>query len=366
MILLTSLIYALLFFVVPLELLLVVLAQILGDWWLTQAVWLYALNLVAYGSILLIVALTRGAYDFFEGHREAHYRKLKAFLDLKGSRWVNLYGLLLVGGGTLFFFYQGLLPQPFVYLFIAVLLGLGDVFYKDRFFIWKPPLPEPRDLEELEERERSEVEIPIEFKWHFEPLPAVAGSRRYKETFRFLRADYEAAREIERHDSDYPRYVKDGLTVDVRRLAHWFRSKSRELQLSPMAEAENVVTFVRSIKYESDKVTHESEDYSNYPIETLVEAPRGSDCEDHAILAVALLHHLGHEVAIFRIELADCGHLALGYANPDSDNGFAASGKSGRRYAYYETVPTSRNYRLGDLSRQWLEELKSAEVLEIG
>ncbi|MGJ3242211.1 MAG: hypothetical protein ACFE0O_04530 [Opitutales bacterium] len=363
MILLASLIFALLFYVIPLELLLVMLAEMLGDWRFAERLWLIALNFIAYVLILTGVGLTKGAYEFFEGHREAHYRRLKGFLDLRGSRWMNLYGLLLVGGGTLFFFYQGLLPFPFIFLFVATIFALGDVFYRDALFVWKRPLPEPLDFEELEEVKEDES-IAVEFKWTFMPLPTVAEKRRYKETFHFLRDDYEAARQIARHNDDFPRYVTDGLTIDVRRLAHWFRAKSREQELSPLAEAENVVTFVRSIRYATDEATHGVADYANYPIETLVEATKGSDCEDHAILAAALLHHLGHQVALFFIDLKDSAHLALGYGGVDAA-GFHASAKSGEAYAYYETIPTSNNDRFGDICREWLEELKRAEVWEI-
>lgn len=366
MILLTSLIFALLFYVIPLELLLIMLAQMLGDWALTEGLWLIALNFVAYVAILVAVWLTKGAYEFFEGYREVHYTKLKAYLDLRGSRWVNLYGLLLVGGGTLFFFYQGLLPFPFIFLFLTTIFALGDVFYRDQLIVWKRPLPEPLDLDELEALKDDEDSIPVEFMWTFKPLPAVAEKRRFQETFRFLRADYEAARQIARHNDDFPRYVTDGLVIDVRRLANWFRAKSKEHGLAPLSEAENVVTFVRSIRYATDEETHGVEDYANYPIETLVETPKGSDCEDHAILAAAILHHLGHEVALFFIDLKDSAHLALGYVDSEEGAGFGAPAKSGKYYAYYETVPTSNDHRLGDICREWLEELKRAEVWEIG
>lgn len=372
MILLSSLIFAFLFYVIPLELLLVALAKMLGDWRLTETLWLVALNVVAYVAILFVVRASKGAYEFFEGPREAHYKKLKGYLDLRGSRWMNLYGVVLVGGGAAFFFYQGLLPIPFWFLFGAIVLGLFDVFYKDQLFIWKRPLPDPLDLDDLKKREKPlSDDISLSFKWHFKPLPTMGESKKYAETFRFLKTDYESACKIERHDQidrnnrDYPRYIHDGLTTDVQILAHWFRTQSDVQELSPLAEVENVVTFVRSIRYETDQVTHGVSHYSNYPIETLVESPQGSDCEDHAILAAALLHHLGHQVALFWIELEDSAHLALGYGGLDSVQGFGGTAKSGEYYAYYETVPTSRSNRFGDISSKWLSELKRAEVWEI-
>ncbi|MDB4055698.1 hypothetical protein N9496_06890 [Akkermansiaceae bacterium] len=366
MILLSSLIFVLLFYVIPMELVLIVASKHLGDWKLTEMTWLATLNIIAYLVILLVVVRLKSAYEFFEGHRESHYKKLKGFLDLRGSRWINLYGLILIAGGTLFFLFQGLIPFPFWFLFAAIVIGLLDVFYKDELLPFRHPLPEHLDWDELQPRDRSEAdEIDQRFNWHYEPLPMMGETREYTETFRFLKSDYEAARMIDRHDEDYPRYIHDGLGPDLKKLAQWFRSESDKRRLTPLGEVENVVAFVRSIRYETDQVTHGLGHYSNYPIETLAESSKGSDCEDHAILAAALLHYLGHPVALFLIEMEESSHLALGYAGIALESGYGTIAPSGNFYAYYETVPTSNENRFGDICQQWLKELKQAKILEI-
>ncbi len=372
MILLTSLIYALLFFVIPLQVGLVFLAGQIGNWWIEEHLWLGIFNLAAYVLIFLGVALSKGAYEFFEGYREAHFKRLKPYLNLRGSRWINLVGLILVGAGTLFFFFQGLLPLPFFFLFLATLLGLGDVFHKDELLVWKRPLPEPleektlplpKDLPEGMEEWKREV-YPISFAWNF--VPAAGGREsRFREKFEFSKEDYEAAQAIERHNDNYPKYVQDGRTYDVCFLARWFRERSEEFGLSVLDEASHVVAFVRSIVYESDEVTHGVEDYANYPIETLVEAEEGSDCEDHAILAAALLLQLGHKVALFYLEFADEGHLALGYGGVAESIGYGATAPSGEFYGYFETVPSPSDQTLGVICEEFMKQIRKATVLEV-
>jgi transglutaminase-like putative cysteine protease len=54
--------------------------------------------------------------------------------------------------------------------------------------------------------------------------------------------------------------------------------------------------FVQSLPYTSDLVSTGYDEYPRYPIETLVD--NGGDCEDTAILAAALIRHLGYDTVL--------------------------------------------------------------------
>lgn len=113
---------------------------------------------------------------------------------------------------------------------------------------------------------------------------------------------------------------------------------------------------------EFDQVTRNMPDWANFPVETVYDEQ--GDCEDHAILAAAILHVLGHKVGLIWLEFSDNAHLALGYVTEQLHGPFTVS-HEGTRYAYVETVPSSPDKHIGHISEQFLSDLKTAEVVLI-
>lgn len=94
-----------------------------------------------------------------------------------------------------------------------------------------------------------------------------------------------------------------------------------------------VISFVQAFPYISDSVSTPYDDYTRYPIETLVE--RKGDCEDTALLVAVLLKELGYGSAL--IIMPEEGHAAAGVLG--SDNMFGAYYKVGnKKYFYLETT----------------------------
>ena len=98
----------------------------------------------------------------------------------------------------------------------------------------------------------------------------------------------------------------------------------------------NAVAFVQAINYtdDMDPATNTKTDYWQYPVETLVK--ESGDCEDHAILAAALLKEMGYDVAVVLLEVPTRGHAAAAVAC-DNCNGFYYP-VSGKKYYFLETT----------------------------
>lgn len=112
-----------------------------------------------------------------------------------------------------------------------------------------------------------------------------------------------------------------------------------------------VVSMLQQMPYIADSLSGE-EDYTNYPIETLVEG--GGDCEDKAILGAALLKRMGFDVKLVFLETADKkrSHVALGVSlkNEKSLEGSYWEFK-GKKYFYLET--TYPGWQIGEVPGEW-------------
>lgn len=106
----------------------------------------------------------------------------------------------------------------------------------------------------------------------------------------------------------------------------------------------NIVSFVQSLPYTSDKVTTGYDEYPRYPLETLVD--NGGDCEDTAVLTAALLRELGFGVVL--IQLPD--HMAVGVKGDESLPGTYYD-YLGSRYYYLET--TGSGWDIGELPDEY-------------
>ena len=116
--------------------------------------------------------------------------------------------------------------------------------------------------------------------------------------------------------SDYDRSCIRGLVAS-------FREGGDQAGYSDHDNMRNVISFVQSLRYVTDKESKRTQEYARFPVETLVDGK--GDCEDLAILAAAILHEMGYKVLLVilpeHMALAvDCGDLAEGtyYAYQDS------------------------------------------------
>lgn len=106
----------------------------------------------------------------------------------------------------------------------------------------------------------------------------------------------------------------------------------------------NIVSFVQSLPYTSDKVTTGFDEYPRYPLETLID--NGGDCEDTAILTAALLNELGQGVVLIRLP----GHMAVGIKGSD-DLGGTSYIFRGAKYYYLET--TGSGWGIGEIPAEY-------------
>jgi hypothetical protein len=180
-------------------------------------------------------------------------------------------------------------------------------------------------------------------------------------------SEYDIHRSRKRLDprplSNYGHYVSGGLSPSVHRLAGELRYFTTQHGLTSLEEALCAASLARGIPYAKDIETRGVGDWADYPVELLYDE-RG-DCEDHAILAAAVLHLLGHVVALYWISFEDSGHVALGYHAPFESGPLALADERGIAFLYVETIPVSENYQLGDIPPDFLAELRDSQIINI-
>lgn len=368
MIFLTAVIFSALLFLIPGEMLLITVVRLWTTPGWQEVVALAIVNLTFFGLIYGGASLARR--DFFDigWERDAAPRRLAEWLDVTGWGFLSLVGLVGIGGGAAILVLEGRLPYPFWFLFAAIAIGFLDVF-RGKGVVALPkevlvPRYAPEPTPDVEPTGKK-----VEFVWEF-----MRGNRelvRKTREFVLAESEYEAARGRERFPRrpvrEYVRYVQEGFTPSVRRVAMSFREETVRERYSPMEEAMNVIGFARGIPYASDEESKSAEDYASFPIETLYE--RLGDCEDHAIVTAAVLHHLGHDVGLFHLALGKSGHLALGYRPPFETilppGPFCERADNGRDYYYVETVPTSASAGVGEISEQFLRDLQHQSVVAV-
>lgn len=363
MIFLTSLIYATALFVLPGELLLMGLASAVP--WVPTAGALAGLNLLAYGVVFVIVHLGRRMYtDFRLGEGKFQEVRLTDWLEINHCRWLNIVGLIGIAIGAALLAGTGWLAVPFWFLYAAIVVGSLDVLKKTPLVALPSSLPTSRIS--LVTPSTSDAGKTVQFAWRPWPENGLAGDE-FKATFVINTDDYQKARGQKRYPADklenYVRYVQEQFGAVVPEVASHLRRLGEEKGFTAVEELGNAVGFTRSIAYASDEDTRGVPDWANFPIETLYD--EAGDCEDHAILAAAILHHLGHDVALFFLKLDDGGHLALGCQLAGGAGPFSAQARNGREYFYVETVPTSDDERIGDISEEFLNRIRDTSVVPV-
>lgn len=367
MILLSSLLFCLLMYVIP--------GVILTDWcasWLSArtgvpvGVVFMIIHVVVYGVVFIVVKLARITYEDFNLGENRHLQATKEWLRGGSGALLGMGGIVLIGAGVVWMVKNGLFPMQLIPLIAASMAGLltfpGNLLRLDGLL----SLPDTRYDPSLSPPSGPGC-IEKQLSWSFsgDGMPETANS--FSQEFCFSEETYKNARKLARFPksplSQYLRYITDQRSVDIKAAASQLRLISIQSNFTTTQEAENIVALVRSIPYKSDQETHQVEDYANFPIETFVELM--GDCEDHGILAAAILFELGHQVGLYWLDLGECGHIALAYHAPEIKAGFGNVGSDGRWYHYVETVPCDANERVGELSLDFRTRLKEAKVLAL-
>ncbi len=172
-----------------------------------------------------------------------------------------------------------------------------------------------------------------DFGWQY-------GGRTYEVALDLHPATYAAFRRRER-TRDYDLFASDyhGKPF-IGKVTRKLAEQGRASGLSRAELQHLVVSFVQNLPYTSDEVTTGYDEYPRFPYETLYD--RGGDCEDTSILASALLHELGYEVALLLFP----GHVAVGVeCRPQA--GQPHYRHRGRRYCYLET--TGKDWVIGEV-----------------
>ena len=156
-------------------------------------------------------------------------------------------------------------------------------------------------------------------------------------------ATYAAYRQRER-TRDYDLFATDSHSKPfIEKVTRKLAEQGRASGLSRAEMQHLIVSFVQDLPYTSDEVTTGYDEYPRFPYETLYD--KGGDCEDTSILASALLHELGYEVALLFFP----GHVAVGVeCRPQA--GQPHYRHRGRRYCYVET--TGDNWVIGEVATE--------------
>lgn len=364
MLLIVSLIFLIAVFVVPTH------AVLIGPWakslpWLPSDLWIAAIDFGLYGILVLAAVIAQRMYrtNAIAENREV-IQWLSEAISFRGWQWMGWAAIFGIGVAIVAAWCQGVGTIPGTIAAAAGILGLWDSVLPTPLLKLSGFLPTERfeldSASNIPEAEGRAVDFRWE-RWSQEGTPLEA-------RFVLRGEEYEAAAAIPRFPrqaASYPRYATEKFGDSMRAVARWFRDWSVTEGLGDIDEMENVVCFARAIAYSNDADTHPDSpdgDYTDFPIELLWEG-RG-DCEDHAILAAAILYHLGHPVGLFFLDLGSSGHVALGYADPEAAGAFGADGKNGVRYQYVETVPGDTPP--GEIPDEFLERLHSTEVVPVG
>jgi len=134
-------------------------------------------------------------------------------------------------------------------------------------------------------------------------------------------------------------YDEDGEAI-LAALVKRLKEVAEEENITGDEVVEFVIAFVQGFPYVSDSASTPYDEYTRYPIETLLE--REGDCEDTALLTAVLLKELGYGSAL--ILMPQEGHAAVGVLGGDGVYG-AYYEVNGKKYFYVET--TAKGWPIG-------------------
>jgi predicted transglutaminase-like cysteine proteinase len=353
----------------------VVLCYVLPGYWvldLAATRWLplplpvsvrfWGLAFIVYSGLVAAVGFGRWAYDDLQGDRSG--AKIKTFLDAQGCRWLTVAGLLFLGGQAAYMTLHWAVPYQFMPLYGALCLGFFDLRGRPRVRLPSDALPEP--VFSIEEDSLvHEGDLVSELSWDFVAKGNSQESNRFTYVLPIRPDNVERAKRASEVKpvcpDDYLRFVTGGPIEEVRELAGWLRKQSQDRHFDGMQEVECVIRLVRSIRYRSDPVLPCGGDDPQFPVITLAE--QAGDCEDHAILAAALLWQLGHSVGLFFVRLEEGSHMALAYRTEAFRGSYSMEGPDGESYTYIETTPSDTG--LGEIPADMLLNFRRALIIPV-
>ncbi|MCB1101190.1 MAG: hypothetical protein KDL10_02430 [Kiritimatiellae bacterium] len=318
------------------------------------------LAVAVYAVCLLTVRIGRFAYDDFQVGREKY--PLKSFLDPRGCRWLTGMGLILIGAQAAYMTSRWAMPYSFVPLYAGLLLGFFDLRRRPLPSIDYPELPES-SVEETGAPPLADVAgHSVTLQWEYLEHGQGDSWVRFDKTYVLSSQATRGPVVLPPGDPQaYTRLVKEGLDDGIREIAADLRSESRERKYTPLQELENVVRMVQSVPYRPDRTLAGGADQPSDPAQTL--SAGAGDCEDHAILAAAILWLLGHPVGLFLLRMDDESHMALAYRTDAFEGSYCSRATDGRVYSFIETTPADGE--LGDGPQDLLGNIRRVTVLPL-
>lgn len=158
---------------------------------------------------------------------------------------------------------------------------------------------------------------------------------------------------------DYARYASDwyGKSI-IEGLTSEFEQVGNESGLSDREVVDLMMAFVQQLEYTKDQVTAGFDQYSSYPVETLID--RGGDCEDTSLLLAAILREMGYGCVLLGLWDAEPAHMALGVKGDSSIPGTYYE-YEGDQYYYVET--TGEGWNVGEIPDTYNN--TTAEMIEV-
>lgn len=182
---------------------------------------------------------------------------------------------------------------------------------------------------------------PIVYKWEYEGKQYTFGPVNLTEYEYQTILNYYRSKPHPRLTGNYSylstymySYDKDGEEI-LYTLVDRLREYAEEEGITGDRVADFVVSFVQAFPYISDSVSTPFDDYTRYPIETLLE--KEGDCEDTALLTAVLLKELGYGSAM--IIMPEEGHAAAGVLGGEFMLGTYYQ-VGNKKYFYLETTNT--------------------------
>jgi len=259
--------------------------------------------------------------------------------DRKKQKKVNVVKTILITLGVIF----GLI------LFFAILENLqpssipesNDLQNNQETnpIIEKPSLPEAKAT--TSETNIGKL-IQRKFTWNYE-------NQEWFITFNLNKTIYDVYKQRSRN-RDYDLFASDlysNALIDS--LATSLKNIALEGDINSDKIPYFIISFVQSFPYTSDKIYTGYDEYPKFPYETIYD--NGGDCEDTAILTVALLQKLGYGAVL--LEFPE--HMAVGVKCADDMEGYSVQ-YLGQRYCYLET--TNIGWAVGSMP----DELKNKQI----
>lgn len=161
-------------------------------------------------------------------------------------------------------------------------------------------------------------------------------------------------------NENYDVYVSDAYGDGyIKNISDKFKNFKEQYDLSERETVDLAVAFVQGMNYTEDEVTSGFNQYTYYPVETLIE--RGGDCEDSTILLASILRQMGYGVVLLGLwDTKPQQHMALGVKGDESIPGTYYE-HNGERYYYVET--TGEGWRIGEMPE--FDGSTEAEIMEI-